>query len=30
MVAKLKAQFGSGVEALTYLGQNYMTVDRFL
>ncbi len=30
MVAKLKAQFGSGVEALTYLGQNYMTVDRSL
>jgi NADH-quinone oxidoreductase subunit C len=30
MVAKLKGQFGSGVEALTYLSQNYMTVDRSL
>ena len=30
MVAKLNAQFGSGMEALTYLGQNYMTVDRSL
>ena len=30
MVAKLKRQFGSGLEALTYLGQNYMQVDRSL
>jgi NADH-quinone oxidoreductase subunit C len=30
MVAKLKGQFGSGVEALTYLGQNYLQVDRSL
>jgi NADH-quinone oxidoreductase subunit C len=28
MVAKLKQSYGSGVEALTYLGQNYMVVDR--
>ncbi len=28
MVAKLKGQYGSGVESLTYLGQNYMIVDR--
>jgi|SRR5580692_2599847 NADH-quinone oxidoreductase subunit C len=28
MVAKLKQTFGSGVEGLTYLGQNYMVVDR--
>jgi NADH-quinone oxidoreductase subunit C len=28
MVAKLRQTFGSGVEALTYLGQNYMVVDR--
>jgi NADH-quinone oxidoreductase subunit C len=27
MVAKLKQQYGSGVEALTHLGQNYMVVD---
>ena len=26
MVAKLKRQYGSGIEALTYLGQNYMVV----
>src|SRR5215471_11398190 len=30
MVSKLKRQFGSGLEALTYLGQNYMQVDRAL
>jgi len=30
MVGKLKRQFGSGLEALTYLGQNYMQVDRAL
>ena len=28
MVAKYKRQFGTGLEALTYLGQNYLTVDR--
>lgn len=28
LVAKLKAQFGSGVEGWTYLGQNYLQVDR--
>jgi NADH-quinone oxidoreductase subunit C len=30
LVAKLKRQFGSGLEALTYLGQNYLQVDRSL
>lgn len=30
MVAKLKLQFGSGLEAATYLGQNYLRVDRHL
>lgn len=30
MVAKLKAMYGSGIESLTYLGQNYMVVDRSL
>ncbi|PYX80974.1 MAG: NADH-quinone oxidoreductase subunit C [Acidobacteria bacterium] len=30
MVAKLKRQYGSGLEPLTYLGQNYMVVDRSL
>jgi NADH-quinone oxidoreductase subunit C len=30
LVAKLKGQFGSGVEALTYLGQNSLQVDRSL
>jgi NADH-quinone oxidoreductase subunit C len=30
LVAKLKRQFGSGMEALTYLGQNYLQVDRSL
>lgn len=30
VVAKLKRQFGSGMEAWTYLGQNYLQVDRSL
>jgi len=30
MVAKLKRQFGSGVETWTYLSQNYLEVDRSL
>jgi len=30
MIAKLKGKYGSGVEPLTYLGQNYMIVDRSL
>jgi NADH-quinone oxidoreductase subunit C len=30
MVAKVKRQFGSGAEAWTYLGQNYLEVDRSL
>src|ERR1700693_4568974 len=30
MIAKLKANYGSGVEPLTYAGQNYMVVDRSL
>jgi NADH-quinone oxidoreductase subunit C len=30
LVAKLKGNFGSGIEPLTYLGQNYMVVDRSL
>src|ERR1022692_1461354 len=30
MVAKFKGEYGSGVEPLTYLGQNYMVVDRSL
>ncbi len=30
MIAKLKGEYGSGVEALTYLGQSYMIVDRSL
>ena len=30
MVEKYKSQYGSGIEALTYLGQNYLTVDRSL
>jgi NADH-quinone oxidoreductase subunit C len=30
MVAKLKSAYGSGVEPLTYAGQNYMVVDRSL
>ncbi|HEY1657867.1 MAG TPA: NADH-quinone oxidoreductase subunit C [Candidatus Sulfotelmatobacter sp.] len=30
MVAKLKRTYGSGIEPLTYAGQNYMNVDRSL
>jgi NADH-quinone oxidoreductase subunit C len=30
MIAKLKSAYGSGVEPLTYAGQNYMVVDRSL
>jgi len=30
MIAKLKGTCGSGMEPLTYLGQNYMVVDRSL
>jgi NADH-quinone oxidoreductase subunit C len=30
MIAKLKGHYGSGIEPLTYLGQNYMVVDRSL
>ena len=30
MVAKFKRQFGTGLEAWTYLGQNYLQVDRSL
>jgi NADH-quinone oxidoreductase subunit C len=30
MIARLKGQYGSGVEPLTHLGQNYMIVDRSL
>jgi NADH-quinone oxidoreductase subunit C len=30
MIAKFKGEYGSGVEPLTYLGQNYMVVDRSL
>jgi len=30
MVAKLKGEYGSGLEPLSYLGQNYMVVDRAL
>jgi NADH-quinone oxidoreductase subunit C len=30
MIAKLKRSYGSGIEALTYMGQNYMVVDRSL
>jgi len=30
MIAKLKGTYGSGIEPLTYLGQNYMVVDRSL
>jgi NADH-quinone oxidoreductase subunit C len=30
MIAKLKGAYGSGIEPLTYLGQNYMVVDRSL
>jgi NADH-quinone oxidoreductase subunit C len=28
LVAKLKQQYGSGIEPLTYLGQNYIVADR--
>ncbi|MGE5056724.1 MAG: NADH-quinone oxidoreductase subunit C [Acidobacteriota bacterium] len=30
MIAKLKSSYGSGIEPLTHLGQNYMVVDRSL
>jgi len=30
MVEKYKRQYGSGLEALSYLGQNYLNVDRTL
>src|SRR5207302_2095169 len=30
MVAKLRSAYGSGIEPLTYLGQNYLVVDRSL
>lgn len=30
LVAKLKLEYGSGIEPLTYLSQNYMVVDRSL
>ena len=30
MVARLKREYGSGIDPLTYLGQNYMVVDRTL
>jgi NADH-quinone oxidoreductase subunit C len=30
MIAKLRGNYGSGIEALTYAGQNYMVVDRSL
>jgi NADH-quinone oxidoreductase subunit C len=30
MIAKLKGCYGSGIEPLTYAGQNYMVVDRSL
>jgi NADH-quinone oxidoreductase subunit C len=30
MVEKYKSQYGSGLDALTYLGQNYLSVDRSL
>jgi NADH-quinone oxidoreductase subunit C len=30
MVAKLRGEYGSGIEPFTYLGQNYMVVDRSL
>ncbi len=30
MVAKLRREYGSGIEPLTHLGQNYMVVDRSL
>jgi NADH-quinone oxidoreductase subunit C len=30
MIARLKREYGSGIEPLTYLGQNYMAIDRSL
>jgi NADH-quinone oxidoreductase subunit C len=30
MIAKLKGAYGSGIEPLTYAGQNYMVADRSL
>jgi NADH-quinone oxidoreductase subunit C len=30
MVTKLKGNYGSGIEAMTYAGQNYLVVDRSL
>ncbi|MGA8213868.1 MAG: NADH-quinone oxidoreductase subunit C [Candidatus Sulfotelmatobacter sp.] len=30
MIAKLKGNYGSGIDPLTYAGQNYMVVDRSL
>jgi NADH-quinone oxidoreductase subunit C len=30
MIAKLNGMYGSGIESLTYAGQNYMVVDRSL
>jgi NADH-quinone oxidoreductase subunit C len=30
LVEKYRRQYGSGIEALTYLGQNYLCVDRLL
>jgi NADH-quinone oxidoreductase subunit C len=30
MIAKFKTEYGSGIEPLTHLGQNYMVVDRSL
>jgi NADH-quinone oxidoreductase subunit C len=30
LVAKLKGEYGSGIEPLTHLGQNYLVVDRSL
>jgi NADH-quinone oxidoreductase subunit C len=30
MIAKFKGGYGSGIEAMSYLGQNYMVVDRSL
>jgi len=30
MIEKFKSMYGSGIEALTYVGQNYITVDRSL
>jgi len=30
LVEKYRNQYGSGLEALTYLGQNYLSVDRSL